>query len=350
MNISHYPCVGNSSKLFAASVTNQSKYLTPDYFLPSSQIESYYSRKYKRSINRISRIISASLLSAVMLTATLDAKAQSAIEPNQSFLFGNSSAGISTNVPLPPIMPQSPPPVPPAPPSPPVLPAMPDFISDASIAGKAGNRSALFESIRNFGKNLLKKVKKEPKPKVVSSDGGDLMSQLYDTLERRRSGISGEKKSAKPKQVITQAAKLTAEEIAQKKAENLARAATIREQNKKKWEEAAKKNEEIARERRRVEAEAVKARIEQKAKEGGENREGVVNGIDLALHHNIVSDLRSEIALLREQLKNLDSGNSNLAVILGGGSEEPIYSKSIDTISMASSVTEYSEPWQDPDR
>jgi outer membrane autotransporter protein len=224
---------------------------------------------------------------------------------------------------------------------------MPDFISEASIGGKSDNRSALLESIRNFGKNILKKVKKEPKPKAVSSDGGDLMSQLYETLERRRSGISGEKKSAKPKQVITQAAKLTAEEIAQKKAENLARAATIREQNKKKWEEAARKNEEIARERRRAEAEAVKARIEQKAKERGENREGVVMGIDPALHHNIVSDLRSEIALLREQLKN-QNGN-NLAGTIGGRTEEPIYSKPIDTISMASSVTEYSEPWQDPD-
>ncbi|WP_175265598.1 hypothetical protein [Rickettsia felis] len=45
------------------------------------------------------------------------------------------------------------------------------------------------------------------------------MSQLYDTLERRR-GISGEKDSAKSKKVVKQAAKLTAEEIARKKAEN----------------------------------------------------------------------------------------------------------------------------------
>lgn len=70
-------------------------------------------------------------------------------------------------------------------------------------------------------------------------------------------------------------------------------------------------------------------------------------GIDPALHHNIVSDLRSEIASLREQLKN--QGSSNLAGTLGVGTEEPIYSKPIDTISMASSSTEYSEPWQDPD-
>ena len=148
--------------------------------------------------------------------------------------------------------------------------------------------------------------------------------------------------------MVKQAPKLTAEEIARKKAENLARAATIREQNKKKWEEATKKNEEIARERRRAETEAVEARIEQKVRERGENREGVVNRIDPALHHNIVSDLRSEITLLREQLKN--QGSNNLAGTISGGAEEPIYSEPIDQISIASSSgTEYSEPWQDRD-
>ncbi|WP_141110526.1 hypothetical protein [Candidatus Rickettsia colombianensi] len=76
--------------------------------------------------------------------------------------------------------------VPPAPPIPPIAPAMPDLVSDTSIGGKSENRTALFESIRNFGKGVLRKVKKEPKPVVVSSDSGDLMSQLYDTLERRR--------------------------------------------------------------------------------------------------------------------------------------------------------------------
>ena len=368
MNISHHHTVGNSSKLFAASGTNQSQYLTPDYFLPARQSDSYYSRKYSRSISRISRIVSASLLSAMMLTATLDAKAQpntasstlgqSTIEPNQSFLFGNSSASTSTNAPIPPKMPAvslvgsfnsaatTPPAPPPVPPTPPVAPAMPDLVSDASIGGKGDNRSALLESIRNFGKNILKKVKKEPKPKAVSSDGGDLMSQLHNTLERRRNGVAGVKKSAKPKKIVKQAPKLTEQEIARKKAENLVRAATIREQKKKQWEEAAKKNEEIARERRRAEAEALKARLEQKRREGGETTEHVVNGIDPAFHHNIVSDLRSEIASLREQLKGL---SSNLGMNAAGAEEEPIYSEPLDTISIASSVTEYSEPWQDPD-
>nr|WP_172683494.1 hypothetical protein [Rickettsia monacensis] len=253
-----------------------------------------------------------------MLTVTLDAKAQPSVEPNSSFLFGKDSAGISANIPISPKMPQysSVAPngsgvIPPVPPDPPIVspiplvaPAMPDFASYASSGGKSENRSALFESIRNFGKNILRKVQKDPKPKVVSSDDGDLMSQLHNTLERRRSGISGEKHGAKSKKVVKQVPILTAEEQARKKAENLARAATIREQNKKKWEEAAKKNEEIARERRRAEAEAVRARIEQKVKERGEDRGSVVMGIDPALHHNIVSELRSEIASLRKQLKN----------------------------------------------
>ncbi|XLM34589.1 MAG: hypothetical protein QFX12_07365 [Rickettsia africae] len=339
MKLSYIHGFGNKGNIFEAkgisaeSLSHQAnlnvtpKYLTPDYFLPSSSNAHYYRKKHKGNLNlnfkskfrKISRVASVMLLSLGFIATTLEVKAQPVIEANQSFLFGKGSAGISTNVPLPPIMPQS---LPPAPPIPPVLPAMPDFISGANIAGKADNRSALFESIRNFGKNILKKVKREPKPKVISSDGEDLMSQLHNTLERRRNGIAGEKNGAKPKKVVKQLPKLTSEEQARKKAE-------------------------IARERRRAEVEAVKARIEQKAKERGENREGVVNGIDPALHHNIVSDLRSEIALLREQLKN--QGINNLAGTLGGGAEEPIYSKPIDTISMASSVTEYSEPWQDPD-
>jgi hypothetical protein len=86
MNISHNHTVGNSGKVFAALGTNRSKYLTPDYFLPSSQRDSYYSRKYNNSISkisRISRIVSASLLSAVMLTATLDAKAHPSVESKE---------------------------------------------------------------------------------------------------------------------------------------------------------------------------------------------------------------------------------------------------------------------------
>ena len=83
MNISQNHSAGNSTKLFAALGTNQSKYLTPDYFLPASQRDSYYSRKYNNSISkisRISRIVSASLLSAMVLTATLDAKAHPSVE------------------------------------------------------------------------------------------------------------------------------------------------------------------------------------------------------------------------------------------------------------------------------
>ncbi|MCC8419354.1 MAG: hypothetical protein LN590_07625 [Rickettsia endosymbiont of Glossina mortisans submortisans] len=83
MNISQNHSVDNSSKLFAVQGTNQSQYLTPDYFLPASQRDSYYSRKYGRSISRISRIVSASLLSAMVLTATLDAKAHPSVESEE---------------------------------------------------------------------------------------------------------------------------------------------------------------------------------------------------------------------------------------------------------------------------
>ena len=347
MNISHYHSVGNNSRVAPASDTNQSKYLTPDYFLPSSHSESYYSKKYvgnsnlnlKSKSSKIARLASAILLSLSFLATAVEVKAQpnkelstlgqSTIASNQSFLLGNSSASTSTNAPIPPKMPAvslvgsfnsaaTRPPAPP--PAPPIVPSMPYLVSDASIGGKADNRSALFESIRNFGKGVLRKVKREPKPKVVSSDGGDLLSQLHNTLERRRNGVAGEDSSTKPKKVVKQAPKLTEQEIARKKAENLARASTIREQNKKQWEEAAKKNEEIAREKRRVESEAVKARLEQKRRERGETTDSVSNGVDPAFHHNIVSDLRAEIAVLREQLKSL---SSNLAGTLGA-TEEPI--------------------------
>ncbi len=83
MNIEQNICGGKSSKLFAASGTNQLQYLTPDYFLPASQRDSYYSRKYCKSISRISRIVPASLLSAMVLTATLDVKAHPSVESEE---------------------------------------------------------------------------------------------------------------------------------------------------------------------------------------------------------------------------------------------------------------------------
>nr|AKS10315.1 hypothetical protein REIP_p065 [Rickettsia endosymbiont of Ixodes pacificus] len=43
------------------------QYLSSDYFLPSRRSESYYSNKYGRTQNSISRIISTSLLAAVMI-------------------------------------------------------------------------------------------------------------------------------------------------------------------------------------------------------------------------------------------------------------------------------------------
>ncbi|HJD63397.1 MAG TPA: hypothetical protein LFW14_07730, partial [Rickettsia endosymbiont of Degeeriella rufa] len=159
---------------------------------------------------------------------------------------------------------------------------------------------------RILAKKYKNKSKKEPKLKVVSSDG-DLLSQLHDTLERRRKDIAGESSSTKQKKVVHQAAKLTEQEIARKKAENLAKAAKVREANQKKWEETARQNEEIARKRREAEAAVIKARIEEKRRERGEVTDSVINGVDPAFHHNIVTELRSEIASLREKIKNQDT-------------------------------------------
>ena len=120
MNISHYHSVGNNSRVAPASDTNQSKYLTPDYFLPSSHSESYYSKKYvgnsnlnlKSKSSKIARLASAILLSLSFLATAVEVKAQpnkelstlgqSTIASNQSFLLGNSSASTSTNAPIPP--------------------------------------------------------------------------------------------------------------------------------------------------------------------------------------------------------------------------------------------------------
>ena len=182
MNISHYHSVGNNSRVAPASDTNQSKYLTPDYFLPSSHSESYYSKKYvgnsnlnlKSKSSKIARLASAILLSLSFLATAVEVKAQpnkelstlgqSTIASNQSFLLGNSSASTSTNAPIPPKMPavslvgsfNS---AGTTPPAPPIAPSMPDFIREASIAAKPEGRLAFLESIRNFGKGALKRPK-----------------------------------------------------------------------------------------------------------------------------------------------------------------------------------------------
>ncbi|HJD59018.1 MAG TPA: hypothetical protein LFV92_07805 [Rickettsia endosymbiont of Ceroptres masudai] len=62
-------------------------------------------------------------------------------------------------------------------------------------SNKSNKKTALLQSIRDFGGKLfkLKKVKQEPKVVVVSSDNMDLMSQIL----ARREAIAGEKKSNK---------------------------------------------------------------------------------------------------------------------------------------------------------
>ncbi len=290
--------------------------------------------KHESLRTRLKQVAAVSLIFLSMVTGEVFAgdkrpksKANASRKQEATFTvtyLSNNLPDVVADFPLPDLIPSNPPVTPPPPPMPPlpdivppvILPdvvpvppappmvlSQPDLVSDA--APKTKQNSGFIAAMKQIAKGnfKLKKVKQEPKPVVVSSSDQDLMSQLHNTLERRRKGVSGEESSnAKPKKVVKQAPILTAEEQAQKKAENLAKAATIREQNKKKWEEAAKKNEEMARERRQAEAEAVKERIEQKAKERGEYREGVVNGIDPVLHNNMVADLRQEISNLKEQL------------------------------------------------
>jgi len=198
-------------------------------------------------------------------------------------------------------------PVPPAPPVPPMALSQPDLLSDAG-SNKSNKKTALLQSIRDFGGKLfkLKKVKQEPKPKVVSSDEANLMSQIL----ARREAIAGEKKSNKFKKAAKQLIVLTSEEqkakeseIAKKIAANKEKAATLRKQKGAEWEENRKKIlAEVEVENQRRAAEAAKAIREQKAKENGSDSSIVIAGIDPVLHNSIVTDLRQEISSLKELL------------------------------------------------
>lgn len=84
MNISHYPCDGNNGRVLADHGSNQSKHLQPDYFLPSSHSESYYSKNYVGNFNlnlkskssKISRVASVMLLSLSFLATAVEVKAK----------------------------------------------------------------------------------------------------------------------------------------------------------------------------------------------------------------------------------------------------------------------------------
>ncbi|HJD66698.1 MAG TPA: hypothetical protein LFV91_06735, partial [Rickettsia endosymbiont of Bembidion nr. Transversale] len=244
----------------------------------------------------------------------------------ESIHLSSALPDVVPTFPLPDLIPSNPPVTPPPPPPmpdivppvilpdvvpvPPMAPSMPDLLSDATpqIKPKSGFIAAMKEIAK--GNFKLKKVKKEPKPVVVSSDGGDLMSQLYDTLERRRSGISGEKKDNKFKQAAKQVIVLNAEEerareaeIANKIAANKEKSATLRKQKEKEWAMKAKQIEaEVEIEKQRKAAEHAKAIREQKAKDRVGDGSMVIAGIDPILHNNMVADLRQEISSLKDQL------------------------------------------------
>ena len=346
------------------------RYLTPDYFLPASQSESYYSKKYsgnhatsgssigikpiyQSKSRKIYRVASVIMLSLGLLATTVEVEAEVEIELHKEASSGqqkeytfeatylsNNLPDVVPTLPLPDLIPSNPPvtppppppmpplpsivppvilpdvvPVRPAPPTPPMAPSMPDLLSDAG-SSKSNKKTALLQSIRDFGGKLfkLKKVKQEPKPEVVSSDKADFMSQIL----ARREAISGEKTSNKFKDAAKEVMVLTAEEekarsdeIAKKIAENKEKAATIRKQKSQEWEANRKKIlAEVEIENQRRAAEAAKAIREQKAKENGSDSNAVIAGIDPVLHNNIVADLRQEISDLKEQLTLKGNDNS----------------------------------------
>ncbi|MFP3011735.1 MAG: autotransporter domain-containing protein [Rickettsia sp.] len=183
---------------------------------------------------------------------------------------------------------------------------MPDLVSDA--APKTKQKSGFMAAMKQIAKGnfKLKKITQEPKPKVISSDEADLMSQIL----ARREAIAGEKKSNKFKKAAKQVIVLNAEEekareaeISQRIAANKEKAATLRKQKGAEWEENRKKIlAEVEVENQRRAAEAAKAIREQKAKENGSDSSIVIAGIDPVLHKNMVADLRQEISDLKEQL------------------------------------------------
>ena len=79
MNISHYPVDSNRATLLGLQGKPQSKYLEPDYFLSSSN-NSFLGKKYYKIQQRISRIVSAALLSGLVLTTSVYASASSNTE------------------------------------------------------------------------------------------------------------------------------------------------------------------------------------------------------------------------------------------------------------------------------
>ncbi|MGX6959675.1 MAG: autotransporter domain-containing protein [Rickettsia endosymbiont of Pentastiridius leporinus] len=361
MNITYNVCKCNKGNTFVAqdistdslphqaNTNNIHQYLTPDYFLPSSSNAHYYSRKYHGILNfksRIKQVATVSLIFLSMVTGEVFAgdkrpksKASSGRKQEVTFeaiTLSNNLPDVVPQLPLPDLIPSNPPVTPPPPPPMPPLPdivppvilpdvvpippapsmasSMTDLVSDATpqIKQKSGFLAAMKEIAK--GNFKLKKVKQEQKPKVISSDEAEFMSQIL----ARREAIAGEKKTNKFKKAAKQVIVLTAEEqkareaeISQKIAANKEKAATLRKQKEKEWAIKAKQIEvEVEIEKQRKAAEHARAMREQKAKENGSDSNAVIAGIDPVLHNNIVADLRHEISSLKEQL----SLNGNMTV------------------------------------
>ncbi|MCC8418817.1 MAG: hypothetical protein LN590_04550 [Rickettsia endosymbiont of Glossina mortisans submortisans] len=291
--------------------------------------------KYKSLKSRVKQVATVSLIFLSMVTGEVFAgdkrpksKASSGRKQEVTFEYtylSNNLPDVVPQLPLPDLIPSNPPVTPPPPPPlpyivpPAILPdvvpvppaphislSQPHLLSDAG-GSTSSTKSTLLQSIRDFGGKLfkLKKVQQEPKPKVISSDEADLMSQIL----ARREAIAGEKKSNKFKKAAKQVVVLTAEEqkareaeISQKIAANKEKAATLRKQKEKEWAIKAKQIEaEVEIEKQRKAAEHAKAMREQKATENGNDSSTVIAGIDPVLYNNIVADLRQEISDLMYQ-------------------------------------------------
>lgn len=349
--------INNKIKTFDQNKTQHNKVieqiLTPDYFLASSQSESYYSRKYSDSTNfskhkslrtGLKQVATVSLIFLSMVTGEVfagDKRPKSKAKPSRKQEATFAVTYLSNNLPdvvpqfplpdlipsNPPVTPPPPPPMPPlpdivpqlplpdvvqvssAPPAPPMAPSMPDLVSDAAPETK--QQSGFIAAMKRIAKGnfKLKKVTQEPKPQVVSNNEADLMSQIL----ARREAIAGENKNNKFKKAAKQVIVLNAEEervreaeIAKKIAENKERAATLRKQKGPEWEANRKKVlAEVEVETQKRAAEAAKAIREQKARENGDDNSRVIAGIDPILHNNIVADLRAENSALSKQVIEL---------------------------------------------
>lgn len=99
---------------YQANSNNTPKYLTPDYFLPSSSNAQYYSKKYsgnhtvrtsiginhshQSKYSKIARVASIMLLSLGFLATAVEVKAQPNLELQKEASSGNITGGTMSSI------------------------------------------------------------------------------------------------------------------------------------------------------------------------------------------------------------------------------------------------------------